>query len=269
MRKSTNPKLTPSSPPNDTTGEKICIYEREAPKFDVYTVEIWEKKWSGRIGRRCFASFGNAYSWGMERICLQKRSLEFWVTGENFERTKTYEKIASEGWHRKPFNRMDCDEMTWYFDNKGGLCERLYDYGGVSYEYMPDDSEADAGTHFKPGDLIKCDALWLGKKPQKSKDVVYVVIDVPGRKRDNRWENYYMVLEVTKGDDGSIGTMHTHPHESSIVKYTGPIDKSGPLWFLHQVFAKKTKLPRKQIGDLIDNDLELVDGKWTGIERTY
>ena len=233
-------------------------------------MECWNRKMTRRHERRCFASLRNAYLCGLK--CLErlgaKHDYDFYVTGEKFERTETYAIEDLMIWSRKPFHRMDCEEVTWYFDKKGELYQRQYEYGGAAYDYMPVDAEVDAGTHFKPGDLIKCDALWWGKKPKRNKDIVYVVTSVPGRKRDNRWENYYTVLEVTKGDDGSVGTMHTHPHESSMIKFDSPVDKSGPLWFLHQVFSKKIRLTKKQIGALFDNNLELVRGKWTGVERS-
>jgi len=78
--------------------------------------------------------------------------------------------------------------VHWDFDKSAELKSRLYDYNGIGFEYMPSDTKADAGTHFKK-------------------------------------------------DDGRIFTSHEHFHESKLVKFTEPIGKSEPLWFLHQVFG--------------------------------
>ncbi|MDR2999914.1 MAG: hypothetical protein LBU89_01505 [Fibromonadaceae bacterium] len=212
----------------------ILAYERDAPKFDVYTTEIWDKEWKRRQDRRCFDSFNDAYLWGLN-------STEFLIIGEKFKR-KFSEKELKD-WTSGPFNRMDCEEVHWSFDKFGKLKSRLYDYGGLGFEYMPSDAEADAGTHFKKGDLVKY------------RDTVRVISLVPGRKKHNRWENYYAALEIIKKDDGRIFTSHEHPHESSLVKFTEAIDESSPLCFLHLVFAGKTKLTEKQINSIIDGEL--------------
>jgi len=230
---------------------KILTYERGAPKFDVYTTEVWDKECERRSERRCFASLGEAYSWGLELIKIKKDSSTFCIIGEKFKRREGSIMKDMKDWYNKPFNRMDCQEVTWDFDKSGELQSRFYDYFGIGFEYMPSDVDAEAGTHFQKGDFVKV------------QNTVWVVSFVPGRKKDNRWENYYAMLEIIKKDDGSIYSRHAHFRENEIVKYTKPIDKSSPLWFLHQVFAGEIKLTKKQ-GNVVDAELKLVNGKWYG-----
>jgi hypothetical protein len=223
----------------EQTAARILIYERDAPKLDVYTIE-----------QRCFANFSDAYLWGLEQFVFKKDSSAFSIIGKKFKR-QLYTRKNFEDWFNKPFNRMDCEEVCWDFDEFGELQSRSYDYYGIGFEYMPSDTEADAGTHFKKGDLVK------------ACDTICVISMVPSRKKDNRWENYYTVLEIIKKDDGRIYTRHGHFHESNLEKFTEPIAESEPLWFLHQVFAGKIKLTKEQ-GNIIDAELRLVNGEWRG-----
>jgi hypothetical protein len=232
--------------------EKISIYELGAPKFDVYTIEIWDKKWERRSNRRCFASFSEAYLWGLKQVALKKDSSKFCIIGEKFKR-QVYDEKNAKDWYYKPFNRLDCEEVHWDFDKSGELESRLYDYNGIGFEYMPSDTKANAGTHFKKGDFVK------------ARDTVFVISLVPDRKKDNRWENYYAAIKVIKKDDGRIFTSHEHFHESKLMKFTKPIDKSEPLWFLHQVFAGKIKLTEEQ-GNVVDAEIKLVGGMWRGVK---
>ena len=87
------------------------IYELGAPKFDVYTTEVWDKKWEQRSNRRCFASFGEAYLWGLKQVSLKKEPSKFCIIGEKFKRS-VYEKNVKD-WYDKPFNRLDCEEVFW------------------------------------------------------------------------------------------------------------------------------------------------------------
>jgi len=233
---------------NKTT-PKILTYELGAPKFDVYTTEVFDKEWK-RHNMRCLANFVKAYEWGLEQINLYKNSSTFCIIGEKFKK-REYTKESCKEWYNKPFNRMDCGQVTWDFDKSGELYSRLYDYFGIGFEYMPSDTEADAGTHFQKGDFVKVN------------DVVWVISLIPGRKKDNRWENSYAMLRIIKKDDGRIYSSHEHFRESEITKYTKPIDKASPLWFLHQVFAGEIKLTKKQ-GNVVDSELKLVNGKWCG-----
>ncbi len=207
----------------------ISIYELGAPKFDVY-----------RIEQRCFASFGEAYLWGPGQNIIGEKS-----------KRQVYDEKNAKDWYYKPFNRLDCEEVFWDFDKSGKLQSRLYYYNDLGFEYMPSDTKADAGTHFKKGDFVKvC-------------DTVFVISLVPGRKNDNRWENYYAAIKIVKKDDGRIFTSHEHFHESKLVKFTEPIDKSEPLWFLHQVFGGEIELTEEQ-GNVVDAEIKLVGGMWRG-----
>jgi len=131
------------------------------------------------------------------------------------------------------------------------LLNRYYEYFVAGYNYMPSDANANAGTHFKKGDFVKV------------RDTVYVISLVPGRKKYNGWENYYAAIKIIKKDDVRIYTCHEHYHESELVKFTEPIDKSDSLWFLHQVFAEKIELTEEQ-GNVVDAEIKLIDEKWWG-----
>jgi len=228
--------------------KQILTYELEAPEFDVYTTRLGKEE-------HCFASFERAYLWGLWQISLKKKEDYFSIIGEKFKRSKyTRKKFenAFKNWINKPFNRLDCEEVHWGFDKSGELIERDY-YYFAGFEYMPSDTKADAGTHFKKGDFVKANMKFVH---ESLKDTVFVISYAPGKKKQNRWENYYTVVEIIKKADGRIYTNHTHFHESYLVKYTKPIDKSGPLWFLHQVFAGKIKLTKEQ-GNVVDTEFKI------------
>jgi len=235
--------------------ERIIEYELGAPKLDIYTATICVKKWwcpwlTWEIERQ-FIGFGDAYLWMLNNAAdFRKKSVVYFFIHGN----KAIESAIPENWHDLPFNRDDCCEIYWGFDKDCKLNGRDYFYEGFSKPYMPSDVADDAGTHFKPGDLVK------------NRETVYVLTGSPGTKGVNRWENYYCGLEVCKIKEGSFYTSHSHFYETDLVEFEGEIDKFGLLWFLHKIIsdlvAGETKMSEDEVWSYVDADVELINGEW-------
>jgi len=234
---------------------KIKEYELDVPKLDIYRATIEVKKWwcwwlTWEMERH-FTSFGDAYLWMLDKaVDFRKNARKgFNILGKNAEKTK-----HPKDWDNLPFNRMDCDEIEWTFNEKGELDGR-YCYYWLGFSYMPSDVADDAGTHFKAGDLVKCF------------DRIYVITNSPGPKKRNRWENYYWGLEVFKSDDESVFSTYGNDFpEAHTVKFDGEIDKSSLLWYLHEIISElargNSKMSEEEVWSYVAANVKLIDGEW-------
>jgi hypothetical protein len=154
--------------------------------------------------------------------------------------------------------------IEWDYDYKGGLLMRTEWRGGLGYLRYPGDELANAGTHFKPGDLV---TLSYSKEEHPQ---VYVVEYSPGSPIGvpfEKWENVYTVLYIR--EDGIFSfDYHEHFHESKLRLYTGDVPENSALNMLNGVFSGRKKISEELKEKILAGEIGLSDKpNWRSIRE--
>ncbi|ERJ12507.1 hypothetical protein [Haloplasma contractile] len=141
-------------------------------------------------------------------------------------------------------------KIVWDFNLQGDLLSRnIYVDDNCSYDIRPDDLNANAGTKFKIGDIVKDNKNKENKK-------LYIITACPS-KEIKPFSNYYNVGYICDNGYYDYG-VHNHFHEEDIDLYTGEV--SEPIKWLSDFFARRIKVDEQTKDDIMNGKYNFSEG---------